>query len=31
MRAEMIRRFLRILTIIGVATLILYLVTRKWD
>jgi len=31
MRAEMIRRFLRILAIIGVATLILYLITRNWD
>jgi len=31
MRAEMLGRFIRIITIIGVATLILYLISRKWD
>jgi hypothetical protein len=31
MRTEMMGRFIRIITIIGVATLILYLITRKWD
>jgi hypothetical protein len=31
LRADMLRRFARILTIIGILTLILYLITRHWD
>ena len=31
LRAEMLRRFARILTIVGVLTLILYLIMRNWD
>jgi hypothetical protein len=31
LRRELLRRFARILTIIGILTLILYLITRNWD
>jgi hypothetical protein len=31
LRAEVLRRFARIVTIIGILAFILYLITRNWD